>query len=169
MTINTTNYSIGIASMDTQHALLIRIIDEFMMVSSAQYLEQAGTDAAIRTLEQLLKYAGTHFESEELFIAAHNYPGTEAHKKQHHEIEAGIVQLLDEIRAQRSPHTPLKLNFFVTVWLLEHVQKEDGKYARFVLDKPVYLPMPAPAPPRKAQPETGRPLLSLRPAGPDLS
>jgi hemerythrin-like metal-binding protein len=162
MTINPAAYNLGIKEMDAQHAQLIRIIEDFIAVSAEDYFKKAGTDAATRTLEQLLKYAGAHFISEELFIAAHNYPGLEAHKKKHREIEAGVAKLLDEIRALRSRNTPIKLKLFVTVWLLEHLVHEDGKYARFVLDKSACPPTPT----HQALPDTGRPLLRQGPAGP---
>jgi hemerythrin len=61
MTINPAAYNLGIKEMDAQHAQLIRIIEEFIAVSSEDYFKKAGTDAATRVLEQLLKYAGVEW------------------------------------------------------------------------------------------------------------
>jgi hemerythrin len=128
-------YSIGIDEMDTQHARWIQLIDEFRTAASGHLLEQAGIDAARHALDELLKYTRSHFASEEKLIAAEHYPELEAHKQKHRELEAVVVKLLDEIRAHKSGTTPLKLNLFVTVWLLEHILSEDKKYARFILGK----------------------------------
>jgi hemerythrin-like metal-binding protein len=129
-------YSIGIDEMDAQHARWIQLIEEFRSVGSDHLLEHAGIDSAARALEALLKYTQSHFASEEKFITAHNYPDVETHKKRHRELEATVSKLLDEIRAHATSGTPLKLNLFVTVWLLEHIMGEDDKYARFILGKP---------------------------------
>lgn len=128
-------YSIGIAEMDAQHAHWIALIDEFRTAASGQLLEQAGINAAKHALEQLLEYTRHHFASEERYIAAHNYPGFAAHKQHHEELVAEVVKLHDEILAHKTRTTPLKLNLFVTIWLMEHIMKDDDKYARFILGK----------------------------------
>jgi hemerythrin len=133
-------YSIGIPEMDAQHARWIKLIEEFRAVGSEHLLEQPGINAAAHALDELLKYTRSHFASEEQFIAARHYPDIEAHKKRHRELEAVLAKLLDETRAHKVSGTPLKLNLFATVWLLEHIMGEDNKYARFILGKP---PLPA--------------------------
>ena len=129
-------YSIGIDAMDVQHAHWIKLIEEFRSVGSGQLSEQAGISAAAHALEHLLKFTKSHFASEERLLVAHQYPDIETHKKRHRELEAVVVKLLDEIRAHARSSAPLKLNLFVTVWLLEHIMGEDHKYARFILGKP---------------------------------
>jgi hemerythrin len=132
-------YSIGIDAMDAQHARWIQLIDKFRSVGSGHLLEQAGINAAAHALDELLNYTKSHFASEEQFLAAHNYPDLTAHKARHHELETVVAKLLDEIRAHASSSTPLKLNLFITVWLMEHIMGEDDKYARFILGKPPIL------------------------------
>lgn len=129
-------YSIGIDEMDAQHAHWIRLIEEFRSIGSEQLLGPLGIDAAAQALEQLLRYTQMHFASEEQFMSAHGYPGIAAHKERHRELEATVTKLLGEIHAHRTCSTPLKLNLFVTIWLLEHILQEDDRYARFVLGKP---------------------------------
>ncbi len=128
-------YSIGIAEMDAQHARWIQYIDEFRATASGHLLEPAGVDAALHTLEQLLNYTRMHFASEERFIETHHYPDLEAHRHAHRELEAEVVKLLDEIRSHKTRTAPLKLNLFVTVWLMQHIMQEDDKYARFILGR----------------------------------
>jgi hemerythrin len=129
-------YSIGIPEMDAQHERWIQLIEKFRSVGSGHLLEQSGINAAAHALEQLLNYTKSHFASEEEFITAHHYPDVDAHKTRHRELETVVAKLLDEIRAHASSRTPLKLNLFATIWLLEHIMGEDDKYARFILGKP---------------------------------
>ena len=128
-------YSIGIEEMDAQHAIWIQLIDEFRLAGSGHLLEETGIRAAQHALEELIKYTKQHFASEERFIAARHYPEAKAHEQKHRELEAEVVKLLDEVRAHKTNTTPLKLNLFVTVWLMEHIMSEDNKYARFILGK----------------------------------
>lgn len=129
-------YSIGIDEMDAQHARWIQLIEEFRAVASGHLLDSAGFQAATHALEQLLDYTKSHFVSEERYIAEHNYPQLEAHKKQHRELEAKVQEMLDEVHAHSANRTPLKLNLLVTIWLMEHILHEDDNYARFILGKP---------------------------------
>ncbi len=129
-------YSIGIDAMDAQHARWIQLIEEFRSVGSDHLLEEAGFNSAAHALEELLKYTKTHFASEEQYLASHHYPDLDAHKLRHRELEAVVAKLLDETHAHKVKGAPLKLNLFVTIWLLEHIMGEDNQYARFILGKP---------------------------------
>ena len=128
-------YSIGIAEMDAQHARWIELIEQFRAAASGHLLDRQGFDAAYHALQQLLDYTKHHFASEEKFIADRGYPDIEPHKQRHRELEADVARLLDEIRTHKTNTTPLKLNLFITVWLMEHIMQEDDKYARFLRGK----------------------------------
>lgn len=128
-------YSIGIPEMDAQHARWIDLIEKFRSKASDHMLDQAGITAAQHALAELLDYTRIHFTSEERFIAARHYPELAAHQAKHRELEAQVVKLSDEIRAHKTNTTPLKLNLFVTIWLMEHIMHEDDKYASFILGK----------------------------------
>jgi hemerythrin len=125
-------YRLGIDEMDIQHARWIRLIEEFRSVAEGKLLEPAGIDAAESALVQLREYTASHFASEEQFMSTRGYPGLEAHKLRHRELEALVRALLEDLRSHKGSRAPLKLNLLVTIWLLEHILQEDGKYARFV-------------------------------------
>ncbi len=135
MAIIDPKYSIGIPEMDAQHARWIRLIEEFKAAATGHLLDQARVSAAQHALEQLLEYTRVHFASEEQLIAAHRFPDIAAHKAKHRELEAQVGKLLDEIRVHKTNTTPLKLNLFVTIWLMDHIMSDDAKYARFILGK----------------------------------
>lgn len=129
-------YRLGIDEMDIQHARWIRLIEDFRAVAEGKLLEPEGFEAAESALVQLREYTASHFASEESFMAVRGYPGLDAHKKRHRELEAVVRGLLEELRSHKSSRVPLKLNLLVTIWLLEHILQEDGKYARYVVGKP---------------------------------
>lgn len=135
MAIIDPKYSIGIPEMDAQHARWIRLIEEFKAAATGHLLDQAGVRAAQHALEQLLDYTRVHFAAEEQFIAAHHFPGLTDHKAKHLELMDQVVRMLDEIRNHKTNTTPLKLNLFVTIWLMDHIMTDDDKYARFILGK----------------------------------
>lgn len=98
-------------------------------------VDETGFEAAEAALVKLLKYTQLHFASEEKLLSEHGYPGLESHKNKHHELETSVRKMLDEIRGNRISLTPLKLNLFATVWLFEHIARDDEKFARYVLGK----------------------------------
>lgn len=128
-------YSIGIAEMDVQHAHWIKLIQQFRAVADGRLTQASGIQAARQTLEELLAYSAKHFASEEQLMAAHHFPGLDAHKQKHRELAAQVKKLHDEIVQHKGHTAPLKLNIFVTIWLMEHIVKEDMQYARFILGK----------------------------------
>jgi hemerythrin len=128
-------YRLGIDAMDRQHTRWIQLIEHFRDICAGHLTDQRGLDAAAKALAELLQYTKTHFASEELLLTTHHYPDLESHKKKHRDIEATVARFLDEVRTHKSNNTPLKLNLFITVWLLEHILKDDGDYARFILAK----------------------------------
>jgi hemerythrin len=132
-------YSIGIDEMDTQHARWIQLIEEFKAVASGHLLEQSCIAATEKALLKLMEYTKSHFASEEQFIAAHQYPDLEVHKKHHRELEREVLKLHNEIVMHTSERVPLKLNLLITIWLMEHITQEDAKYASFILKKTAAL------------------------------
>ena len=128
-------YSIGIPEMDAQHARWIALIEKFRAAGADGLQDQAGINAAAAALQELQGYTLTHFDSEERFLADRRYPDLEAHKRLHRDLEREVARLLAEIQSPAKDRAPLKLNLFINVWLLDHILKEDAKYARFVLQK----------------------------------
>lgn len=126
-------YHLGIDAMDAQHQRLFRLIERFRQTAENHLLDNVGINATREALEQLLEYTRLHFASEEKLLAQKRYPGLAAHRAKHRELEAGVVTLLDEIRAHKSRTTPLKLNLLATIWLMEHIAGDDKDYAQFVL------------------------------------
>lgn len=123
-------YCIGVPEMDAQHAYWIHLIEEFRHAASGHLMDRQGMAAAKQALVELLEYTREHFRSEEHFMKSHGYPHVDAHGVKHRELEAEVAKLLEEIVAHTTRTTPLKLNLFVTVWLMEHIMEHDLAFAR---------------------------------------
>lgn len=128
-------YSIGITEMDIQHARWIELIEKFRTVGSEHYMDSLGIDAAAEAIQGLLSYTKQHFASEEAYLSKHGYPELDSHRVKHQELESVLVKLANEIHESRASRTPLKLNLLVTIWLLEHIMKDDVVYAQFIKKK----------------------------------
>lgn len=126
-------YALGVEEMDAQHAVWLRLIAEFRAAAAGVLEGPEAVTAAARALDRLLDYTKSHFASEEALLAASHYPGLEAHRQQHREVREVVERLRGELRERGGRLTPLKLNLFASVWLLEHILREDGKCARFIL------------------------------------
>ena len=126
-------YSIGVPEMDREHARWIALIEAFRSAAAGHLTDARGISAARLALEQLSAYTRQHFASEERLLAQCHYPELGAHQTKHHELAAAVAKLAQEIEEQHGTTAPLKLNLFVTVWLLEHIMSEDWKYARFII------------------------------------
>ncbi|TCJ12849.1 hypothetical protein EZJ19_11460 [Parasulfuritortus cantonensis] len=123
---------IDIAEIDKQHARWLKIIEGFRAVGVGHLTDAAGFAAAEQALAELLEYTRMHFASEEAIMARHGYPGLAEHHVRHGELMAAVEKMLAEIRAHKSKLTPLKLNLLATIWLFEHIAKEDQEFGSYV-------------------------------------
>jgi hemerythrin-like metal-binding protein len=116
-------YSVGIASMDSQHMTLFNMINELheaMMQRNAQYI--AGP-----LLRRLADYTRRHFTAEEALMAANNYPGLRQHRELHRELTSKVE---DFIARQENGELTLSIHLmnFLRDWLTTHIQQADQKY-----------------------------------------
>ena len=128
-------YAIGVPEMDREHARWITLIEQFRLAAAGHLLDQVGFGAAEKTLDQLLKYTQQHFDSEERLLISYEYPLLAEHRKKHRQLTDAVLKLRNELSAHQHTSTPLKLNLFVTVWLLEHIMTDDWNYAVYIREK----------------------------------
>lgn len=125
-------YRIGIEVIDRQHAEWLAIVEEFRAVGAPQLLNSAGFEAAEHALEKLLGYSERHFATEERLMAEYGYPGTEGHAQSHREFSSNLFKMQAEIKQHKHSMAPLKLNLLATIWLFEHITRDDMKFGQFV-------------------------------------
>src|SRR5581483_9573878 len=82
-------YSVGISEIDEQHKRLIALINDL----HAAMLRGEGKAALERTLDELVRYAATHFGFEENLLRLRGYSELTAHQEEHRRLTAQVRTL----------------------------------------------------------------------------
>ena len=127
-------FSVGNEEIDAQHQKWIDIYndahDKMIAVGKKDH-RRIGSE----TLAQMLDYARQHFEFEEAWMSEINYPDRSAHKELHWD----FLKQMEQIQAQFNQGNPMlnsELIKLIENWLLDHILKEDRKYAEFSTQAP---------------------------------
>lgn len=123
--------SVNIVSIDSQHKNLLAIGgDLYDAISSGR-----GRVVCGKTLDRLVRCAGTHFAYEERLMLSHGYPDFEAHKAEHNALNKKVTQFQEDFNSGSAEISIERLTFLKD-WLDGHIQNSDSKYAPFVCEKP---------------------------------
>ena len=116
-------YSVGVRNMDSQHTVLIDILNE---LHAAMVKGQAQT-VGDKLLRKLTDYTLRHFSAEEAVMSSAKFPGLAAHRVKHQNL---IQQVGDYARRLKSGDQAMynQLLMFVRDWLTSHILKEDKEY-----------------------------------------
>jgi hemerythrin len=126
------SYSVGIASIDAQHQTLFAIGNElYNAMSTGQ-----ARSALNKILERLVQYTKSHFAHEERLMKLHDYPDFAAHKAQHDQLTAQVLQFQAELAGGRVTMSVQVLKF-VKDWLVNHIQGTDRRYAPHLISQRV--------------------------------
>ena len=120
-------YRVHIAELDLQHQSLFLIINELH-----DALED-GQGAVVMgdVLDRLMRYAGTHFQSEEFLMEKHGFPGLPTHRVEHEAFVRNMLRYVDDFRAGKVG-APTALLLFLQSWLKEHILKSDKAYGPYL-------------------------------------
>ncbi len=124
------SFSVGIKKIDEQHKKLISMINDFHISLSKGH----GKQALSRILEQLASYVEEHFATEENYMQEFDYPGYIAHKREHDNFTAKVLQIYEDYQAGKEVVT-LELLDFLKKWLKNHILGTDQKYSSFFKQK----------------------------------
>ena len=113
--------------MDEQHKKLIDLINQVYRSLRNNH----GREEVNNVLENVLAYAKIHLKDEEALLEKAKYPGFNPHKKIHDKILAKANALKKEFDDGKST-VALDILMFLENWLIEHILKEDKKYAAFI-------------------------------------
>ena len=125
-------YSVGIASIDSQHRTLFALGAELHAAMAAG----EGRAACAKILERLVRYTASHFAHEERLLRQHGYPQYEAHKAEHDALTKQVLHLQRNLMENQAPIT-IQLLQFIKAWLAQHIQNSDLAYAPFLIKKAV--------------------------------
>jgi hemerythrin-like metal-binding protein len=120
--------SVGIPELDSDHRVLIKVINELALNSSNQ-----DRDSVLRqSLYALLRYAEFHFGREEKVMEACGFPGIDHHKEEHVAFTDHIQTLarqIDEGEATAGEVVSDDLLDYLKNWLFHHILIEDKAYS----------------------------------------
>jgi hemerythrin len=126
-------YAIGVPDMDKQHRQL------FEMASATLAFQQAGDPAAaLDSLDALIEVAREHFVDEEQLLAANGFPGAGEHEAIHAYLMGDVDRVRDQFRS-RGYIAPEPFRRFFRDWIVQHIFREDSRYAAFLTDQRNYI------------------------------
>jgi len=121
-------YKLGIELVDKHHKNLIGIVNDLFDALT----RGAKTEVIENFISRLKVYSLAHFKSEEEFMLKHRYPDLLSHKIIHKK----FIDKIDEFSEKIGKESIGKeLITFLVTWLIDHILKEDKKYADFILKK----------------------------------
>lgn len=123
-------YSVQIPEIDAQHQRLFALAADL----HAAMAEGKGKAVLAQSLAQLVDYTKVHFAAEERFMRQHGYPDTAAHKAQHDQLTAQVLELQNKFRAGNAALT-LSLMMFLKNWLERHIAGSDQQYSAYIRGK----------------------------------
>ncbi len=118
--------SVGISEVDKEHQKLVAILnqlDEAMKTGK-------GTRVMGEILDQLVEYTVVHFESEEKFMVASEYPGLALHQTQHRQLVEKVEKLRVKFVASGKRITREMMDF-LKYWLTNHILVDDKAFGEF--------------------------------------
>ena len=119
-------YKTGVLWQDIQHQQLVDLLEKFADNN------EMGQEMFTYTLGFLVMYVNHHFNLEEEYMQAYNFPDLDGHKKEH----AEYVQQLKDFRQahpQYSKEAGDVLMKTILTWILNHIMGADQKLGKFIL------------------------------------
>ena len=124
----TPDLSVGFESIDTDHQVLIGLINE---LDDAIRVEEP-RETVSRVLDALLDYTDYHFGREEVLMNACGYPDRDDHIRTHDTLRAQVADIRN--RYHRSPESihAREVLAFLKNWLTAHILGRDKLYQPFM-------------------------------------
>ena len=117
--------NLGIPIVDEQHRGIVTTINSLHHCIQ----EGRGKDSMKPILIMLEQYTVIHFNTEEQLLTEAGYPELETHMALHRDLAAKTKEF------QSLQHDPQEVLRFLREWWLEHINRDDRKYAALVKQK----------------------------------
>jgi hemerythrin len=122
--------SVSIRELDDQHKKLVA------MVNNLHDSMKSGKDDTVllNIVDEMKKYAASHFGTEERYMKQHAYPEFPAHKAEHDKFVAKVLQVEKDLKSGKCAMSMDILNF-LSSWLVDHIKGTDKKYGPFLNER----------------------------------
>lgn len=121
------SYSVHVDEIDRQHQNLVKIIRKL-----EDAIRSGSAQATLKeVLEDLTKYLGEHFASEERIFKLIDYPGAENHRREHLGFVANITRCKREFE-EGNAGLVVEVYNFLCDWARNHMRKVDKEYADII-------------------------------------
>ena len=127
-------YNTSIASIDTQHKVIIKILNELYEVVLVKKEESKLSDI----LNELVQYTVYHFQEEEKMFEKHTFVEEEEHKIEHQKFIDKVEQF-GKMLESRKDFLAIDLIDFLKDWLIEHIMITDQKYVVYFKNKGIII------------------------------
>jgi hemerythrin len=123
-------YSVNVPEIDAQHRGLVDLINTLHLVLTTEDDSGRLVEAKARTIEALVEYGNKHFQSEDDFMRAMNFPDLEEHRREHQIFVATVNEYREELTTVHAVRTTQVMKI-MTDWLHDHLLTKDQKYAEY--------------------------------------
>lgn len=126
------SYKLGEENVDAQHRKLFDLLSD--LVGSCERKTQV--DKVHEALSFLVNYTVKHFNDEEDLQLKWGFPEYERHKQLHEDFKVVVSDLVKKFKESgSSDELSSALNKTVVTWLIKHIQGEDKKIGKFIMEK----------------------------------
>jgi hemerythrin len=124
------SYSVGVPSLDDQHKILIRLINQL------HHLDNSGADLR-DVMDRLDWYVHEHFSLEESLMEKAGYQQLDSHIKEHREFEHWLRSAQSHMATSGSGVGFLakSVNDHLNEWLVKHILVVDMDYKPLLSEK----------------------------------
>lgn len=119
-------FKLGIAEIDSEHAILVNMLNEVMDLNRSHEKEKARDYFQ----ETLAKYVVEHFAHEEAYMQKIGYPHLEEHRQVHENFKQAMNRYLQQFNPQDEVAFRGALMDAYS-WIINHIGKTDRKYVSF--------------------------------------
>lgn len=119
--------------MDYQHGILMDTLNDLR----SMLLHGADRGGLRLQLERLIELTKMHFRSEEQLLQQQGFPGTEEHRKAHHNLLTRLYSAIDRVNRDEDVRLNSLLDFLPS-WYIEHVEQLDQPYGAWLNDHGVF-------------------------------
>ncbi|MEN6457616.1 MAG: bacteriohemerythrin [Thermoguttaceae bacterium] len=118
------NFSVGNDSLDTEHKVVIGLINELYAAVSAN-----APDVDLKAvMDRVIRYTITHFQHEEQVMLECGFPDIQAHKLLHERLRKRTIDFRDNLTLV----TARDLLLFLKDWWCAHIQEKDKGYTPYL-------------------------------------